>query len=232
MKNVLLGIATVAALPALVQAANIAITPTYVGSYNAADVSLGALDLSKAASRDPGYYHQFDLSFRLTNTAAGEDFFAVSWNVNLGAGLSEAGFGYGPASYLYDPPGPTPATNIYSSNSDLGASSTDLQALFAAVQNKTYANATQIGEASNAALGSIWVRFEPGYLGATSVSISPPPGAPFQTYTGNSGGAGVATAGSGSQFTGNSFAIAAVPEPTSIGLLGLAAGLGLRRRKR
>jgi len=123
----LLGYATCAALivavaPALATAANISITPTYVQAYTP-DAVNGPHAIGTPGTVQPGTIIQFDVRMTVTNLAAGENFWAAGFNVNLPSNLTKADpFGAGQmwldpglaeqlglASYTYPADGSSPA---------------------------------------------------------------------------------------------------------------------------
>jgi len=112
----------VAVAPALASAANISITPVYAQAYTP-DAVNGPHAIGTPGTVQPGTIIQFDVRMTVSNLAAGENFWAAGFNVNLPSTLSKADpFGAGQmwldpglaeqlglASYTYPADGSSPA---------------------------------------------------------------------------------------------------------------------------
>ncbi len=240
-------------------AQSVTVTPSYIGSFDKIDgTNLGVMNLSTAAARNTNNLHQFALRFSVDGLASDQDFRNMTFSVSLGAGLHAANFGsdgfnpYVPNGLnlvTFAPNNPptwklaSPAqTAIWTNNEDL--STQDLINLFV---NTTAASAYRVtpGEAGDNGvasypngdpgtptfIGTALVGFDNGYTGASSVAAVGIIGAEFSYWTNNATGTATQSTSVDNAFTGQSFAIGAIPEPASLGLLGLAGLAALRRRR-
>ena len=65
----------------------------------------------------------------ITGTSPGEDFYALHFDFQLGPGVTPSEIGWIGETPSYDPPGPQTSVPIYSFNSDMGVSTTDLKTI-------------------------------------------------------------------------------------------------------
>ena len=143
MKTKLLASLAAVALASSAFGAQISVTPTYMGYYNAdfSQFTAAPADfLSTAASRDPALHHQFDFNMSVTGQAANQSFAFVAFDINL------------PSILVRDPAAPDYAGNNgawstgtgsgrsgtkFVNNADQGAN--DLKAVFVNSDVKTAA---------------------------------------------------------------------------------------------
>lgn len=230
------------ALPPLAaKAATLSITPSYVQSFDAAQVALGKLASDGAATPLDGYL-QYEFRLSVDGLAAGEDFWTAIFNIQLGPGLENASgwldpgvaqangyYAPGTSLSMYDSNGATPGgvqAHWQFGNADFGLDANDLQSIIVEASPAEAAN-RQYGEAIRPAagaddgldyptlLGTILVRRTE--LTASSIAIVPIQGSAWGIYAGNESADGLATSQAPTSFSAASVELA-VPEPASLSL--------------
>jgi hypothetical protein len=228
------------AVPTVAQAVpQLELVLAYQQTWNSDFSSSSVLDMSSAQPGAATGFHEFAVKFQLNGAATGEDFRGIGFSLSsAGAGttLATQPFGSGSTGWLpttaeYDPPGPPAKYNIFETNAD---PSNDLLNIVVIQSNAGKANTLQSGEASAQAggfpteLGLFYVQWD-GVSSAT-LSVNPSTGPDiFSYFTNNGSGTGGNANVSNANVLGDSFVL--VPEPATLGLLGLGALMGLRRRR-
>jgi hypothetical protein len=248
-----LGFAVVALLAASVaaQGATITITPSYVQSFDAALVPLGALPGDGAATPVGGFL-QYEFRMTVDDLAPDEDFWTAILNVQLGPGLQAASEWLDPGTAQlngYYPQSPSLATydgngaaiggsqfHWQYGNDDFGPDSNDLQSIIIEAAPQEAAN-RQYGELVRPLEGDPDGLGWPTLLGAilvqrtdrlsSTVTVTPIDGSSWGIYTGNAQGDGAPTAQIDSQSFSGGTAMLAVPEPGTLGLALVAAAAGV-----
>ena len=237
------------------QAATISITPSYVQSFDAAEVSIGKLAGDGAATPVGGYL-QYEFRLTLGNLASDEDFWTAIFDVQLAPGLEIASGwldpgvaqanGYYPAApslAMYDSNGSTPGgvqAHWQFGNADFGLNPNDLKSIIVEASsqeaaNRQYGEATRPGQGADddlgfpTLLGTILVRRTE--LIASSVAVVPIEGSAWGTYTNNEFGGGFFTSQAPTSFSSSAVQLV-VPEPAtfSLALGALLFGQFLSRR--
>jgi len=135
---------------------------------------------------------------------------------------------------------------LYSADDDLGSSSSDLKFITTDVGAGQFAadnprllvgQSTQNSHMTNIlgnpiSVGAIYVQFDGSAAGSTLQLANTLPGEGFSLHNNTTGQNQVVTGLAGQTLSLGSVAFGAVPEPTSLALLGLAAGGAMIRRRR
>lgn len=222
----------------------ITLIPQYVATRTSGGTIVAGFNETNLASgvgNDPTYRHRFNVLMRLDGAVAGEDFRAVTFNVSMGSGVTKATTNWTPASGTFQPdPDNDPDTtlNLFTNNAD-GATAADLQAIFVANTDPFAADSRQYGETPRPEFGSADSLGSPTRLGFFEVNWngSGPTnltftfaGAAGSVFIGNGSGTGTPLT-DGITTAANTFVFgSAIPEPTSLALIGLG-GLALVRRR-
>ena len=218
--------------------AELTLTLTYLGSNKPDFSSPFVLDLCgdlDQAPLEPTDIHNFAVWMELTDTAPGEDFQAVQYDVDLGPGAAPADFG-GSSQWtannpLVDLNGPLPPgpASLFSDNRDIGSSDHDLIRILSLIGSRDQAAEVQAGEGGPFLLGDFWVTgnvwsvlIGPSSELSPNIELTPNGGLPWGIWTGE-----IAVAQPDSSFHYGGFVHpGCVPEPAS-GLLAALAALGL-----
>lgn len=223
-----------AAVPA--RAAELTLTLSYLGSNTADFSNPYVLDICRDADQfpiDPTDIHDFAVWMELTDTAPGEDFEAVQFDVNLGAGAAPADFGgasqWTPNNPLVDPVGVPPPAPLFFENADIGTSDHDLVRIAALTNTASLPYVAEPGESGPFLLGDFWVTGDvwsvvigPSTELSPNIALAPNGILPWGLWVD-----GVGVAQPASSFHHGGFVHPnCVPEPASCLLAGLAV-LGL-----
>jgi hypothetical protein len=222
--------------PLAANAASIALSLQYVGSTKADYTTPAGYSLANPITPGqvlPSDVHQFAIYFKVNGLTGTQALQYLAVDVNLGAGLTpETGGGAYPAYGgnlldIIDPPGPPPAAPLFQFNAETG-NPFDLKEI-TGITNQAQAVAAKPGDAAPYKLGDFYVNYTGN--ATTTINLVKRPGDTWFYYPATTG----AAIDAGSDITGASFTITAVPEPSTLALAaaGLSLGLvGLRRSRR